>query len=1199
MTPRTSGTLSSIVLAFLLASSFSHAFQQPSEVRFSGDTETLTVWLRWSEDPDFPADAAAEFEVLVDDKCYAGPKNGYDNTTDLASMGVESNLEHRQPDLEPYVDVWNYRVPGTPDEAYADVGRSCGMIDAIGAKAKFENIGDSDTFGNFAIGVRRADRIRQNTWYWFSYSISTALTHLDPDECTSRAWFSRASLHVAIIPNTCTYAPWGIRLVESYCPFFLGAPTCAEAGSLSDHNGYYLTQRVCLPYSALGRFLPDAEPSEPGDCVDGDHDFLLRVCGNEDCTLSMLGDYAQDCNDEDGHIGGEAYSFYTRECHCSQPPSGEVCGDFIDNDCNGIHDCDEAVCSSSTECLGCGELGDVCCVGGSCSGDYVCIDGTCIDAAPDCGIEGNPCCDTGDPCIAGLDCDATRHCVLPDTAEITCFDGLQNQGEGGIDCGGPCELPCCPFGNGAYCDSTHTDLLDCVDGVYSVLEDCRGLGCYESDPGEPDYCNCSDGVCEPDIGETCSTCATDCCVASPQLVSPADGAQFVAGSSVTLSWAPAAPGTSPVEAARWRYKVCSDEALSCTPVELIAPNEADTSVVIPNPDVGVRYWQVQGIGAGGLEDADWGTWSLVRTFSVVDSTGGTGGTSGTGGTGATAGSGGMGGAAGAGGGMDCTGHYWCTDFEEAWWPRTSGGTTLPNDIEVVDMGGPVLVTEVSEGNPGQALAWYGAASYQPYEAARFSVPVVLDTALDATLAFDAYLTADGPRDIRLYVQRGTCGPPTIRTLQRGDWRTISVSLPACAYGTGVVVYVGEIYEFPSDAVALRVDNVIVDVADTGGGSGGSVTAGGTGGQPATGGTTGSGGNSGTGGTTGTGGAAGTAGEGGSGGGCVDECVAPGIVCLDQATEAVCVNDGQCNVVTQATACDSEETCVDGLGCSACVPGTVEDCYTGTTGTEDIGACHGGTRTCGTSGVWGACEGQVTDAPETCSDQAIDNNCDGDPSELSDGIHEGDPCMTGMPGACAEGAYACNGTTLACLEPLATGELCDGEDRDCDGLLDCDDPDCAAFPACSCGHTVEVEADCFDHIHSDMPDALDWYEYIPNGNRYIWTCVADESLFRFQLYPAGDPPEGPWGCENPNNDATPVVDPSCVGNIRMWIDGNEVIPEPFIEWYVGEWSPTGACNFLVCTKAAGCELCCDGSDDDGDELVDGLDPDCPASPDCTW
>lgn len=68
----------------------------------------------------------------------------------------------------------------------------------------------------------------------------------------------------------------------------------------------------------------------------------------------------------------------------------------------------------------------------------------------------------------------------------------------------------------------------------------------------------------------------------------------------------------------------------------------------------------------------------------------------------------------------------------------------------------------------------------------------------------------------------------------------------------------------------------------------------------------------------------------------------------------------------------------GFGGSAqvCEPGTTEACYTGTPGTEDVGACKRGTHTCLPSGMgYDECSGEVVPTTEICT-TAIDEGCDG-------------------------------------------------------------------------------------------------------------------------------------------------------------------------------------------------------------------------------
>lgn len=130
----------------------------------------------------------------------------------------------------------------------------------------------------------------------------------------------------------------------------------------------------------------------------------------------------------------------------------------------------------------------------------------------------------------------------------------------------------------------------------------------------------------------------------------------------------------------------------------------------------------------------------------------------------------------------------------------------------------------------------------------------------------------------------------------------------------------------------------------------------------------------------------------------------------------------------------------------CIPAASEACYSGAAGTEDVGPCHAGTRTCGDEGTWGPCVGEVVPAAETCL-TPVDDDCDGQENEEGDGCvcvpDTTGPCYTGPAGtegvgACAAGSGLCNGdgtgTVGACSgEVLPGAETCgDAIDEDCSG-----------------------------------------------------------------------------------------------------------------------------------------------------------------------
>jgi hypothetical protein len=60
----------------------------------------------------------------------------------------------------------------------------------------------------------------------------------------------------------------------------------------------------------------------------------------------------------------------------------------------------------------------------------------------------------------------------------------------------------------------------------------------------------------------------------------------------------------------------------------------------------------------------------------------------------------------------------------------------------------------------------------------------------------------------------------------------------------------------------------------------------------------------------------------------------------------------------------------------CTPGAMATCYDGPAGTEGVGICHAGARTCAVDGLgWSACMGEVLPQMEDCT-TPTDENCDG-------------------------------------------------------------------------------------------------------------------------------------------------------------------------------------------------------------------------------
>ena len=90
---------------------------------------------------------------------------------------------------------------------------------------------------------------------------------------------------------------------------------------------------------------------------------------------------------------------------------------------------------------------------------------------------------------------------------------------------------------------------------------------------------------------------------------------------------------------------------------------------------------------------------------------------------------------------------------------------------------------------------------------------------------------------------------------------------------------------------------------------------------------------------------------------------------------ICTSNSDCD---DGNPCTHDE-CDSGF-CSETSNSYAEACYTGPVSTRNIGECSDGVRTC-SSGVFGACSGQVLPVLESCSDNQ-DNDCDGTIDEES-------------------------------------------------------------------------------------------------------------------------------------------------------------------------------------------------------------------------
>jgi hypothetical protein len=212
-------------------------------------------------------------------------------------------------------------------------------------------------------------------------------------------------------------------------------------------------------------------------------------------------------------------------------------------------------------------------------------------------------------------------------------------------------------------------------------------------------------------------------------------------------------------------------------------------------------------------------------------------------------------------------------------------------------------------------------------------------------------------------------------------------------------------------------------------------------------------------------------------------------CLGQVTPAaaeVCGNllDDNCDGATD-----------EGCGCA---PGAVLACG------SDVGACQPGVQRC-VDGAFGACEGATEPAAEVCDGE--DNDCNGETDEISQACYDGGPGTEGV-GQCRGGLQRCVGNGLGACEGQVMPENvdeCNGEDDDCDGVVDEDHRDgdtacgmgaCAAAGRLTCmnGQLVDTcqprmpAADLCDGADNDCDGRLDEAHMVMPTNCGMGACA---------------------------------------------------------------------------------------------------------------
>nr|PZN15303.1 MAG: hypothetical protein DIU78_25730 [Pseudomonadota bacterium] len=264
-------------------------------------------------------------------------------------------------------------------------------------------------------------------------------------------------------------------------------------------------------------------------------DCQSEICLTNTCQLPTCSDGLANGNETDVDCGGacalkcgsnqacrsdaDCASKVCEAGRCQSPSceDGVANGGETGRDCGGVSDCGPCpageACATNADCepgLFCHPKNSVCATEGC--GDGL-KNGSETDV--DCGGSCSTKCDTGQGCAVAADC-VSNNCTGPQgsrtCAAPTCDDGIRNQGETDVDCGGPNCQDCadgrnCSAGSdctSGVCGGGICQVPTCGDGTKNQDETDRDCGGSCDDP-------CADGqgcVLPRDCDST--VCSTTC-----------------------------------------------------------------------------------------------------------------------------------------------------------------------------------------------------------------------------------------------------------------------------------------------------------------------------------------------------------------------------------------------------------------------------------------------------------------------------------------------------------------------------------------------------------------------------------------------------------------------------------------------------------------------------------------------------------------
>lgn len=209
-----------------------------------------------------------------------------------------------------------------------------------------------------------------------------------------------------------------------------------------------------------------------------------------------------------------------------------------------------------------------------------------------------------------------------------------------------------------------------------------------------------------------------------------------------------------------------------------------------------------------------------------------------------------------------------------------------------------------------------------------------------------------------------------------------------------------------------------------------------------------------------------------------QCNVNGTAWSDCSGEVIPAEDDPC---TDSIDNDCNGTMNDGYddgatGC-ACMPATNSSCYTGPSGTLNVGICHAGTMTCNAQGTgYGSCVNEQTPLTTDICGNGLNDDCDAQTDESIDA--DGDGYGT-CGGDCCDNTSQC--ADPAKVNPGAIEVQGDGVNNDCDADTD-EDPQPACSSAAKFSGTTAL----------DLVNAMDICPVAANGS---WGIVGTPTITR--------------------------------------------------------------------------------------------------------